>query len=102
MRRNLLRSSLHKKFLLYYTSWVQWRDTKTEPPYGFRNPRVLTVVSTKRDPEARIDNLMGVAQEVAPYAPDLFLFTTHEALLADDSLEHGWRNAKGKIVRLSE
>jgi hypothetical protein len=106
VRRNLLRSSLYKKFLLYYTSWAQWAEKdltgehRVVPPYGFKNPRVLTVVWTKKDPEARIDNLMGVAQEVAPNAPGLFLFTTHRALVADDPLTHEWRNAKGEVVRL--
>ena len=91
---------MFKKFLAYYHSWKQWANTKTRPPYGFRNPRVLTVVATKKAPETRIDNLMRVAREVAPNAPGLFLFATHEAIAAGDPLTHEWRNAKGAAVRI--
>ena len=96
----LYRSSIYKKFLLYWESAQQWRNKKTTPPYGFRYPRVLMVVSASQ-PRKRIRNMQSLARELAPEAPNFFLFAAHDELLAEDFLSFGWQNAKGEVVRLA-
>ncbi len=93
------RSSLYKKFLLYWQSSMRWRDEAVTPPYGFRHPRVLTVVTTKQA-HRRIRNLQDLALKVAPTTPGMSLFASHTDLMAGDFLTHRWQNAKGVPVRL--
>ena len=94
--QGLDRPSIFKKQLLYYRSWRQWKAGSTTPPYGFKNPRVLMVVDTPRDPTTRVANMIDLVPTVDAQVPaGLFLFTTRAALLAADFLAHEWQNARG-------
>lgn len=92
------RSSIYKKLVLYYETWKQWRDKKQTPPYGFRNPRVLFVVSDK-NAARRIATIQALGR-AHNMAAGLFLFARHNELLEGDFMTYEWQNLRGQPVRL--
>ena len=94
------RSSIYKTLVLYNETWKQWRDEidTPEPPYGFRHPRVLFVVSDKNTAR-RVTAIQKLGQG-SNMPPGLFLFARHDELLQGDFLTYEWQNLDGKPKRL--
>ena len=84
--------------MLYYETWKQWRDKKQIPPYGFRNPRVLFVVSDN-NAARRIATIQALGRE-HNMAAGLFLFARHDELLEGDFMAYEWQNLRGQPVQL--
>lgn len=98
---HLDKSTIYKKLVGYYQTHLQKVHHGVFGDW-MRNFRVLWVIDSQgkaRDGKTRLDNFLEVATEVTGGAiPDLFLFTTTEALKAGggSALTHTWVNAKGE------
>ncbi len=98
---HLDKATIYKKLVGYYHTHLQKVHHGVFGDW-MRNFRVLWVIDSQgkaRDGKTRLDNFLEVATEVTSGAiPDLFLFTTTEALKAGggNALTHTWVNAKGE------
>ena len=101
--RNLGRPSIWKKLLVYYHAWKRWRREPKIAPFGFKNARVLTVVSTKAEPGERVENIYRQSRELPPRdGSGLFLFADHPSFAASDPFEHLWLSGKGEETSLRD
>lgn len=97
---HLGKATLYRKLLAYYHTHLLKAHQATFGDW-MRNFRVLFVVDSRgrgRGGKTRLENLLETARAATENRlPDLFLFTTYDALQASENpLTHSWVNAHGE------